>query len=191
MLPTVHIRKEAFLEILWASMETFKSECLGFLWGRSPTVNFNRFLISDAVPFQSVRRRKNTEVEQSKRGERRLQELMQGVRGSTVKLLGYFHSHPEWGNAKPWSEMSEFDIKEMQKSGDQIEIIVSISSRKKGVLSWTLFPDGNVRGSFNKFTLDFNAYTLFLDNNKKKGVPKRLQIVAPAALKFLNRIQKH
>ncbi len=188
MLPNVHIRKEAFLIMLWAAQETFKSECFGFLWGRPPTANHNRFLVNDAVPFQSIHHRLNTEVEQSKRGEKSFKKFMSQFDRSAVKRLGHFHSHDEWGKWKPATEMSEHDIKDMIKNGSILDIIVAVNSRKRGPLPWTTSSDGQVRGSLGKLIFQINAYTL--DIEEGPPVPLLLHIVAPAAIKALNRAQQ-
>ena len=104
---------------------------------------------------------------------------------SSIKSPGYFHSHNEWGESKPFNEMSKTDLKDMKKSGDKLEIIIAVASRKKGELPWVALSDGSIKGSFLDIIFHINAYTL--DENKE---PRKLQIVAPAAVKFLNRLQK-
>ena len=189
MLPKVHVNKEAFFVMAWAAVETFKKECLGLLLGYGPTELYNYYLITGATPFQSVRRRSNTEVIQSERGFDRLNRFFSELKSMKTQYLGDFHSHPEWGERKPFVDMSDIDIKSMSDEGHNLEIIIGISSRRKGQIVWEVLPDGSVKGSIDRYNFHFNAYTLV--GPKKKGAPQRLQIVAPSALEALNRIYGH
>ena len=172
MLPTVHIRKEALFAMIWSTFEVFKKECLGFVLGYRPTAK---------------RRRLNTEVEWTRRTKRRFQRFRELINPMFPKHLGDFHSHPEWGDCKPLVIMSDFDIEQFIKNGYDLEFIIGISSRRKGQVFWEIQADGSLKGSFNSFNFHFNVYALVNDNSNLK--PERLQIVAPEAIKALNRIQ--
>ena len=185
-LPTVHIRKEAFLVMVWAAIETFRKECLGFLLGYPPTAEKNFYNITDAVPFQKVRRRSNLEVTLSDRADARFKNFISGIDSVYPKYLGDFHSHSEWGNYTPMSDMSEEDLKQFAKTSEPLEFIIGISARKKGRAVWELLTDGSVKGSFSKFNLHFNVYTLVSED--APVVPQRLRIVAPRSMETLNRI---
>lgn len=187
-MPTVHIRREAFLNMIMAATETFKRECLGILFGHSPARNRNNFLITNAVPIQCVRIRLNSEVDQSKKSVEALHKLF-GKAEKIYRPLGDFHSHPEWGQTLGGPELSESDIKNMIYQETKLEIVIVISSRKRGFILWETQPDGSIKGSLSKFNYHFNAYTLIKDEEEKL-VPQKLQIVAPLALRALNRVNK-
>lgn len=185
MAPKIHIRKEAFFNMIYAAAETFKKECLGVAFGYNPTKTRKYFLITSATALQCVRTRKNTEVEQSQGAHNRLLQFFP-EKNSFYRKLGFFHSHPEWGKAQPEAKMSKGDIADMIKEDDlEIEIIIAVTSRKKGLLPWTVDPDGSISGSLGTCNFQFAIYIL---NKEKK--PERIQIVTPQALRALNRAQK-
>lgn len=183
--PTVHIRHEAFLNMLLSSIETFRRECLGIVFGYALTKTRSHFLVTNAIPLQCVRVRLNTGVEPSKRSDQRLRELFANS-GRVFRRLGEFHSHAEWGKYKGLAELSEIDIKDMKEAKHSLEFVVAVASRKKGFLSWEVQPDGGVKGSLGGFNFHLNVYAL-LDEDEELE-PQKLQIVAPLTLKALNRV---
>lgn len=184
-LPAVHIRKEAFLIMTWAAIETFKKECFGFLLGYPPTKRKNFFSITDAVSFQRVKRF-NTRVDVYKGVERKFNKFISDISGVYPKYLGHFHSHPEWGDHLPSVDMSETDLRGFNKTPEPLEFIVGVSSRKKGQATWESLPDGDVKGSFDKFNLHFTVYTLVQES--EEATIQKLRIVTPRSIKTLNRI---
>lgn len=188
MAIAVHIRKEAFLIMLWAAVETFKKECMGVILGSAPSPGRDHFWISDVIPFQGIEKRLNTKVVQSGRSNARWNEFW-GRLQFRPKRLGLFHSHPEWGSHKPPSEMSDKDTKDMKEQKSPLEIIICISSRGKGsYLHWELLEDGSIQGSIASFNFRVNAFTLVSEGERVE--PARIQIVSPAALRKLNRAQR-
>jgi len=189
--PTVHINREPLLNMLLAAAETYNRECLGYVFGSGPTRKRRFFRITNVIAIQGVRRRTNVEIEQSQRSWKRLH----GYIKSSLRLypiLGDFHSHPASGPYKKSIEMSETDIMGMRKDSDaKIGIIIGISSRTKKRVLWNVPVRGPhtgiLRGSLAGFTFKVCAYTLATNGNAEL-VPKRLRIVAPAALKALNRV---
>lgn len=186
MLPTVHIRREAFLNIvLIGPVDRFKRECLGVICGYRPSKTRNNFLITNATAFRGTKSL-NTKVDTHRRCQKRLKELFSAA-PSLFRELGRFHSHPEWGKNERLPDMSEGDIKSMNEEGHHLEIITVISSkRKKAPIGWENQEDGSIKGSFDEYIFHINAYILEEGNSGKKN-PVRLKIVAPAALKAINR----
>ena len=176
----VHIKHEAFFNMIASATETFKRECLGIIFGISPTQKKNEFLIMNAISLQSVRSRKNTEVTQSALGQKRLSRLFDGAH-QVFPVVGMFHSHPEWGIFKGSPEMSEADIRSMIGLGFKLEFIIVVSSRKKGFQPWEMQEDGSIKGSLSRYNFHFNAYTLH------GGTAKKLRIFTPVALRALNK----
>lgn len=190
-LPTVHISKGAFFIMIYAATNVFKKECYGFVLGYKPSAGSNRYLVTDAAPFQNLKRQLNTEIELKERSSRRFKKFLFEMKNIYPKYLGEFHSHPEWGDLKPSDKMSETDEKEFNRFtryGAELEFIISISSRKKGKLLWEALSDGDIRGSFGKCNLTFTVYTLIDGEKEGEKIPQRLQIVAPRAVESLNRI---
>lgn len=183
--PTVHVRREAFLNMILSSAEIFKRECLGIIFGHSPTRSRNHFLITNVIDIKGVKVRLNKEVEQSQKSDKILKKIFEQA-GSIFRPLGSFHSHPEWGPQKGVAEMGDADIKNMSTEKEKLTFIIAISSRKKGSTPWEVQPDGSVKGSLNKFNFHIAVFALIDDETGEK-IPLKLRIVAPLAIKALNR----
>ena len=50
-LPTVHIRKEAFISLIFSVVDIFKRESFGFVLGYRPDKRRNYFLVTEFFPF--------------------------------------------------------------------------------------------------------------------------------------------
>jgi hypothetical protein len=200
MLPGVCIGIEPFLVMIWAAIEEFRKECLGVFLGYRPTARDNNFYIAATIPLQSVRRGRKgkalTEVDQSKYSRERLEDFEKWLEASRISIIGDFHSHAEYRGLPPPIELSGFDKNHMAE--DEIGMLVSISSRKKGKMPWETLSDGRVSGSLGRYDFLFSAYMLEkTDDEKDKNVEEEncgkkahlLQIIAPSAIKMLNRMQ--
>lgn len=183
MEPTVHIYREAFLNLIISSVETFKRECCGDLFGYPPNKRHNHFLITNSIPNQCANRTFSS-VEAHKRSSKRLSSIFIN-HPYLFRKVGEFHSHTENEEITCSEKMSDEDIEALIKRDDLIEIIVKISSRKKGSAPWTTEEDGSIKGSLKGYNFHVNVYTI----NKKEENPKpvKLKIVASTALKALNR----
>lgn len=182
----MHIRRHALETMIRASIETFKRECVGFVFGREPTKTRNTFIITTAVPLQCVRRL-HTKLRVLTRGERRLSEFFSHMpKGS--QPLGDFHSHTERAGVPYTPEMSEIDIEDMKQCQSKIEFIIGITSRKRGVSEWRVNGDGSVTGSFGSgrynYNFDIRAY---IPNKEEEKDPQQIKIVAPEAIRAFNR----
>lgn len=186
LTPTVHVRREAFLNILLSSAEIFKRECLGIVFGYSPTRLRNHYLVTNVIDIKGVRVRLNKEVWQSKKSDKVLGEIFKDAQ-SVFRPLGSFHSHPEWGSTRGVAEMNEEDIQNMSSEKEKLSFIIAISSRKKGSAPWEVQPDGTIKGSLAKFNFHIAVFSL-IDDEKGNKIPLKLKIVAPKALKALNSV---
>ena len=128
--PIVYIEKEPFRTMLLASIETFKRECLGYIFGHKPTNRHNSFVITDAVAVQLARKRKNKEVEQNKIGEERMKDCFARY-PSLFRVIGDFHSHPEWGDYTREPTLADDDIADMLETGYPLGIVIKILSINK------------------------------------------------------------
>lgn len=183
--PTVHVRREAFLNMVLSSAEIFKRECLGIVFGYSPTKSQNHFLVTNVIDIKGVRVRLNKEVWQSKKSDKNLKAIFEEAK-FVFRPLGSFHSHAEWGSTKGIAEMNEEDIQNMSSEKEKLSFIIAISSRKKGSAPWEVQPDGTVKGSLSKFNFHIAVFALVDDETGDK-IPLKLRIVAPLAIKALNR----
>lgn len=185
-MPTVHVKREALLNMILSAAEVFKRECLGIVFGVPPTPNRNSFLVTNAIPLQSLSVRKYENIHQSDRSDKVLGEIFLKAK-PTFRPLGDFHSHAERGNYIGVAEPSNTDIQDMKKDNTALSFIIAINSRKRGSALWEVVPDGGIRGSLLKFNFHINAYTL-TENGDDEKIHKKLQIVAPSVLRALNRI---
>lgn len=190
---TVHIRKEAFIIMVWSAIETSHKECLGFVLGSSPTATRNFYFVTDAVPYQCMKRRSNTEVELSDKASRRFNRWsVQLETSSRLKYLGNFHSHPGWGGflCEPGT-MSECDIEKFIQEGKDglgLKFIIDVTSRKRGCALWEIVDDGSVKGSLGHYNIRVCAFGQFRNGGEGPSIMK-LHIVVPEAIKTLNRMQ--
>ena len=182
--PTVYVEREPFLNMLIASVDTFKRECFGYFFGLKPTRKKNAFFIQNVFAVQSTIKRANTEVRVSKGCLQRLDRIFSKYPG-LYPSLGYFHSHPEWGSVPGSHEMSDIDITEMANSDSEIAVVLKIASRKRERLNWVSKADGGMRGSYGDFVIDFNVYRLLTEDDQR--TTESLQVNAFSVLKDLNK----
>ena len=188
VLPAVYVECEPFFNMLAAAVETFKRECLGLVFGLPPTSVKNFFWVTNILPLQCTRVRKNKEVEQSKRSSQALGKFFKEA-GSMYSRLGHFHSHPEWGEFKGGPNLSQADITNMASEKSVLDFLIVISSRRKGFAPWKTQENGSVAGSLGHFNFLINAYTLERDA-EGQPVSKQLYIIARSALRTLNKIRR-
>lgn len=192
MLPSVQIYFNALAQMLCASVEPFKKECLGVLFGSLPTKTKNQFIIAFVQPVQCVNRKRFTEIKPNDKSWFRLQDFFSQIPGRS-RYLGDFHSHAEWGNLNPSDKMSDQDIVAMQEDSYKLEIIIAISSCAKTPKLWAVEEDGSLCGSFggDESMYDFVVSAYVLDANEldeaQKPKSKKIKIAAPEFIKSFNR----
>ncbi|OGN00126.1 MAG: hypothetical protein A3B91_01785 [Candidatus Yanofskybacteria bacterium RIFCSPHIGHO2_02_FULL_41_29] len=187
--PPVYFKREPFLNMLLAAVDPFKKECLGYIFGKKPTKKRNSFIVINAIPAQLVKRRLNSEIEQSEAGFTRMDKLFSNFY-SLYPVIGDFHSHPEWGLHKGSSHVSQKDIEGMRKEMKKISlwVVISISSRmREKVVFWQCQDDGGVRGSLGRYLFEIKAYCMSGNGRPSEQKPIPLTIYAPTAIKALNR----
>ncbi|MDP3696783.1 MAG: hypothetical protein Q8R55_02000 [Candidatus Taylorbacteria bacterium] len=181
--PIVYIEKEPFLNMIIASVETFKRECVGYVFGYKPTRERNSFVITNSVAIQLAKKRKNSEVEQSQLSGMHIDDCFKKY-PSLFRVIGDFHSHPEWGSCKGLALPTDRDIKNMEKG--EMSIIIAISSINKDRVLWQGASGGGIKGSLSKYKFHLNAFRLIKDKDDKQ-TEELLVVHAPAAIKALNR----
>jgi len=181
--PIVYIEKETFLDMLFASVDTFRKECFGYILGSKPTRNNNCFKIVNVITVASTIKRANKEVRISKGCHERINKIFDKY-PKEYPYIGWFHSHPEWGSIPGSHEMSDDDIQETIHSQSDVAVVIKISSRRRERLDWVLKTDGGIRGTFSDYVVDVNMYRIIQVENQ--NIPESLQIKAEAAIKVLN-----
>jgi proteasome lid subunit RPN8/RPN11 len=186
MAPTVYVHRNAFGTMTAASVEMFKRECFGLLFGFPPSASRARFIITQAQSSQYPHKL-HTGVLEHTRSERRLKEFF-ALMPKTSQPIGSFHSHTERSSTIYVPEMSDIDIKAMRDNKFKIVFIIGITSRKRGETEWHTNQDGSIIGSFGhnpyKYDFDIRAY---MPNDEENQQTLQIKIIAPEAIRALNR----
>lgn len=178
--PIVYIEKEPFLNMIIASIETFKRECLGLICGSVPTRSRNYFLIDYVITVQLAKKRKNSEVDQSRGSKERMSAIFNQY-PTLFNPIGDFHSHTEWGDIERFAKLTDTDIADMVKSSMSLCVLINIVTRGKEKMIWEPIHSGGIRGSLGKYKYQVNA--IRLDKNEEQ---EYLSIKADSAVKSLN-----
>jgi hypothetical protein len=125
-----------------------------------------------AIPYQTAKR-KPTEVEPDWKRELRVQKILPQL--MQLQHVGYFHSHPQWGDQKRVAELSKKDIEYMIP--EQIEIITAVNDAKRKIKWNTTGKD--LYGSIGGYHLRLAGYY-----KRKDGEIKHFPILCPYALGF-------
>lgn len=178
--PLVYIEKEPFLNMVLASIETFRRECFGLIFGTVPTRTHNYFLIDNVVAVQLAKKRKNSEVDQSRGSKERMSAIFNQY-PTLFNPIGDFHSHTEWGNIERFAKLTDTDAADMVKNNMPLCVLINIVTRGKEKMIWESTHSGGTRGSLGKYKYQINA--IRLDKNNEQ---EYLSIKADAAVKTLN-----
>lgn len=116
----VMLSSESFIGIVASTVEAFKSEVGGLLFGDYYR-SVNKILVSQVIPLQTALR-KPTEVHYHPERTERVLSIWDNL--SSYWPVGYYHSHPEYGGVVFTVDPSEEDKSSLQD--DEIELIVSI-----------------------------------------------------------------
>lgn len=157
----VYLSENAFMGLLLSGAEVFKKESLGYLLGYRLD---DRFIIEHAYSLQTARRKRRGVI-----FHHRDQKKIEPILSKFVKLqiVGDFHSHTPYGDAKGLSIPSTEDIKGMEK--DNLYIITAIN--EPGLKRpWNENKDGSISGSMGKFFFKISAYFYAsIDNTPRKA----------------------
>ncbi|MBI5740090.1 MAG: Mov34/MPN/PAD-1 family protein [Nitrospirae bacterium] len=162
----VYLSENAFMGLLLSSAEVYKKESLGYLLGYRL---HDRFIIEYAFSLQSARRKRRAVVlhhRDKKKIEPILSEFVK------LQIIGDFHSHTPYGNARGIAVPSAEDIAGMEK--DNLYIIIAINELKTSK-SWKENRDGSISGSMGNFSFQICAY-FFPEENSR---PRRSIIYCP------------
>jgi len=119
----IFLSDKAFMGTVLSSVEVYKNECHGALLGYKTR---GRIIVEYAIPFQSAEN-KPSEVVPNWRRELRVIELLPKL--IHLEKLGYFHSHPQWGDTRGVAKLSGRDRDYIGKG--EIEIVVAINDSKR------------------------------------------------------------
>jgi proteasome lid subunit RPN8/RPN11 len=166
----IFLSDRAFMSILLSSVEVYKMECHGALLGFKTQ---GRIVVEYAVPFQAAER-KFSEVTPNWRRELKVMEVLPSL--VHLQKLGYFHSHPQFGEKKGKPKLSEPDVEYMKK-GDT-EIVVAINNSRKS-FPWSETKNG-LSGTIGKYHIVIAG---FYKREKDERI-MHYRIVCPYAVGF-------
>ncbi len=155
--------------VILSSVEVYKKECHGALLGMQTR---GLIAVEYAIPFQAAER-KYAEVTPNWRRELRVNEVIPKL--VHLQKLGYFHSHPRFGDSRGAAELSEFDKDYMQET--EIEVVVAINDSKKSA-KWKESRKGLV-GTLGKYHIRVAGFY-----KKKGGEIRNYRIMCPYAIGF-------
>jgi proteasome lid subunit RPN8/RPN11 len=172
----VEIRKKAFFPLILAAAETFKKETSGLILGRYEN---GRVVVKTSVPCQESKRSFGY-FDFNKKRLRVMQEIIEEFYPKTnYDLLGYFHSHPEYGKIKFKPKPSRADKKWIFDEEDEGIFFLFIAIREKTKKQkWHLRKAGKILcGIIGRFRFDISVYF------RKRKRLFRTKIVFPQFLK--------
>jgi len=166
----IFLSDKAFMGIILSSVEVYKNECHGALLGiQTP----GRIIVEYAIPFQAAER-KFVEVTPNWRRELKVIEILPKL--IHLQKLGYFHSHPQFGNKRGVASLSEADKDYMQ--GGEAEIVVAINDAKKS-LRWRESKNG-LSGALGKYNIVIAGFY----KRKKDGRIMNYRVLCPYGVGF-------
>jgi hypothetical protein len=139
--------------------------------------------VKSVHPFQATKVRKNTEVHVSQSSFMRLSNLFRFSK-RLYPVRGGFHSHPEWGEKDGKLELSRSDIEYVKNNNSEFEIVMTISTLSDDA-PWEVLPGGAIGGSLGGYLFGLAAFKLDVEDK-----PQQLKLMAPRAIKALNRAQR-
>ena len=166
----IFVSEEAFMTMVLSSVEVYKRECLGVLLG---TKSLGRILVEYAIPLQSSKRG-FIEVETDWRRELKVLSVLPKL--VHLEKLGYFHSHPQFGDSKGLPQLSDQDKKSM--SAGEIDVVVAINDSARS-RRWSETRNG-LAGSLGDYSITISGYY----KRKKDESIVRYRIVCPYAVGF-------
>lgn len=137
------------MDLLLASVEVYKKECLGYLLGYKLD---DRFIVEHAFCLQSASRR-HKGVALDMKYQKKIGQVLEKFH--RVQIVGDFHSHTQYGDSKGRPVPSPEDIQSMREN--HIYFIVAINNNMK-TMGWGETRDGSLSGSVGNYSFKISAY---------------------------------
>jgi proteasome lid subunit RPN8/RPN11 len=145
------IRESALISVIATVAEVYKKECYGILLGR---VYRNAYRITNAIAIQRADRL-YTSVEV---GYNHFQSILKNLEHlPKFKIIGEFHSHPQFGSRRGVAKLSKEDIEDTGLGPLQIVVAANdvVTKRK-----WKATKEGHINGSLGNISMIIKAFTL-------------------------------
>lgn len=174
----VYLEERVFMSMIMSAAEVYKFECYGCLLGKKTD---HAIFIDNALPYQSAERSFST-VDLKMKQRNRIGRILNTF--PEQKIIGEFHSHPQYGNAKGDIILSGTDKNNINNS--IVEIVVAINDKKRSQ-KWGRNKDLTISGTFDNYHVRIAAYYY---KKRDESRPKRVHIWCPVALGTRNWDQK-
>lgn len=152
----VEIRKRAFAGIIISAVEVFKRETSGILLGE---VEDGVLVIKNVIPCQTSTRSFGY-FNFHKKSLRRALEVVEALYPKIGHdFLGYYHSHPEYGEIKFKPKPSKKGDRSwiLEEGGNKLFVIVAIRAKKRNQ-PWRLSKDRVLFGTIASYRFDISVY---------------------------------
>ncbi len=160
----VTLTKSAFLSMVTACIEVYKKEALGIMLGEK---HRKHYLIKEALSYQTAKRGYEDVVVSSERIKRINDTLLHITK---AKVLGFFHSHPDFP-----MRLSGLDKEEHMQEQLPLQLLVVVKKTRKK-RRWAFHEDLSISGTTGKhYFIKVMAYEL--DKKMNKICP--IKIVCP------------
>lgn len=160
----VTLTKSAFLSMVTACIEVYRKEALGIMLGER---HKKHYLIKEALPYQTAKRGYD-DVGVSAERIRRIDDTLKHITKS--KVLGFFHSHPDFP-----AYLSGLDKEEHMQENLPLQLLVVVKKTKRRK-KWAFHEDLSISGTIGKhYFVKLLAYEL---EKKQKSICP-IKIVCP------------
>lgn len=130
-------------------------------------------IIDYAIPFQAVAKRTFTEVKPNWRKELKVDELIPQL--IHLEKLGYFHSHPQFGDKRGTPSLSKPDRESMQET--EIEVVMAIIAGKRR--AWWRPSGKELSGTLEGYNIRIAGF-----RKMENGKIEKCRITCPYAVGF-------
>lgn len=166
----VYLNENVFMGLVLSAVEVYKKECFGLLLGYRIS---GKFIVEHAIPYQSVKRGHSwTELRSDK--WKVITEVLKHF--PKLDVIGDFHSHTMYRDARATVSLSNDDIKYMGK--EELQIVIAINEFKRPRPRSVRF-DHTVSGILDKYQFKIAAYYFDLQVRNGKDRPRLAEIRGP------------
>jgi proteasome lid subunit RPN8/RPN11 len=160
-----------------AAIEVFQKETLGILLGYQSDQSY---VIQNAITYQTTDRY-NALVARNDNAHRRIEAFLQNTI-SHARIIGDFHSHPQYGKNRGGFEPSKEDLEEMREGSIYLIVEINKKSRER---YWDYNADGTMSGTVGGYYLKLAAW--YIDAKSRK--PRLAVLRCPFGVGFLWRYE--
>lgn len=143
--------------MLLSSVEKYKSEVIGLLFGQFRPSQ-SKILVSFVLPLVTAKT-SPAKADYNEQRIKRVLNLFSNLRNQNRRFLGFYHSHPQFGDNKGVPKMSKDDIESFSLTPEaEIEVIIAINNYQRKV-TWESRRDGTLSGTIDEYFFKIAGYS--------------------------------